>query len=358
MTVEFKDLPLKQEMLSGYLDDFLTKNPKLALRDNKKEASKQTIKIGAVGHDDATVVLFFKTGGLTTIQYKTGKNHSLGLSFAEYLHSTIDENDSLTVNLILKGIDDSTRDTLLEDLDICKDDITLTRHSHHCGVRFEITSQYKDKLVVTHYNTQKLQIQGKALFCYRTLLYSLSILLDQESLLSVISKSNDEDKVLVREEVARVHIQNEYPNSFSKMDRIFQNLLVSSYCVKLASPDFSEYSMLLYADLRVLEGVIKKVLMLHHLHTDTARIDIGQYFNCTQSTTLIKNEYQSDFDTEEVKEGLEECYHFYRVQRHALFHISEIAGTSRAISSLTEVMRLSKDIAIRIDKMYLACNRL
>lgn len=363
MEKNYQNLPFKQELTDTYLDTFFSQNSHLAIRSKDRTESKYTIKFGGIELDDATVVLFVKGSGLTTIQYKTGRNPELGESLADFLYSTIDPNERIPVNFSLKGICSETIKELLSDIADLKDkdgnsQITTTRHSQPRKTRIELYSvQFKDRLILTHHDTNVLQIQGKPLFCYRNLTYSLSILLDQAALLSVISKTSDDDKVIVREEVAQIYIEQEYKNSFSKMEAPLKKLLVSSYCVKLASPLLPEYSMLLYADLRVLEGVIKQVLSLYGLYTDSSRLDIGEYFSCTRTSCSLKSEHYDGIDSNTISQ-LESCYQYYREQRHSLFHMSDMIISSRVISTLGEVMSISKDIATNIDAMYVACTDL
>ncbi|WP_232611059.1 type II toxin-antitoxin system RnlA family toxin [Photobacterium phosphoreum] len=364
MERNYQELAFHQEKLNSFIDQFFSANNKYQIRNQDLTNSRLTLKFGCMGQDDATVILHFKRNGTTTVQFKTGKNHPLGKVLADFLYDTVDPNDSIIVNLSLKGVDKENLQALLSDLNglknlKCEKELTITSHQvtpHSC--RYEVVSNsYKDRLTITHHTTNVLQIQGKPFFCYRNLTYSLSILLDQESLLSVISKTGDDDKLFVRQEVAQVFIENEYRNSFPRMEEVYRELLVSSYCVKLASPILPEYSMLLYADLRVLEGVIKEVLMRHDKYTNSERLDIGDYFNCTRSQCSMKDEHVTDFDSVVIK-ALEECYQLYRVQRHSLFHMSDFAFEARTINSLGEVMSLSRDIASKIEAMYQVCDRL
>ncbi|NOQ35489.1 MAG: hypothetical protein GQ569_06285 [Methylococcaceae bacterium] len=366
MERNYQNLVLQQDRLNEYLEQYLAENSRIKIRNDDITVAKRTIKLGYIGTDDATVILFFKKNGVTTIQFKTGKNHQLGKTLADYLYETVDLNESLSVNLSLKGVDATNICELIDDLQSTLDDkgdpeFTITTHpvSNH-AIKYEVVSNhYKDRLVVTHYHTTNvLQIQGRPLFCYRNVSYSLAILLDQESLLAVISRTSDEDKLLVRQEVAKVYIEKVYQHSFSRMESVYKELLVSSYCVKLASPNLPEYSMLLYADLRVLEGVIKETLMRNGKYTDSDKLDIGFYFDCTARKCALKSEHSNDFNCENTCKALEECYQFYRQQRHSLFHMSDMAFTSRLISTLGEVMSLSADIASKIEELYKSCNKL
>jgi hypothetical protein len=366
MDRNYQNLALRQDMLDEFLSQYLEDNKNVKVRSDEVVKGTRVIKIGYAGVDDATINIFFKKNGVTTIQFKTGKNQPLGKKLADYLYETVDPSESATVNLSLKGIDTENIGILLDDLGSildsdAKQEFEITRHTtNKHSTQYHITSKkFKDRVVMTHHHTTNcLQVQGRPLFCYRNISYSLAILLDQQSLLSVISCTSDEDKLLVREEVAEVYIESEYKYSFPRLEPVYKDLLISSYCVKLASPELPEYSMLLYADLRVLEGIIKETLIKHGKPTDSNKLDIGYYFDCRRSSSSLKSEHISDFDTAEAISSLESCYHLYRKQRHSLFHMSDIKLASRTISTLGEVMNLSSDVASKIEELYKACDKL
>lgn len=73
MERNYKDLPLQQDYLDSYLETFFDQQQALKQRDCNRERSKLTVKFGCVGKDDATVIIYFKGDGTSTIQYKTGK---------------------------------------------------------------------------------------------------------------------------------------------------------------------------------------------------------------------------------------------------------------------------------------------
>jgi len=105
MDRNYQNLALQQERVDGYKEQYLEEHPKYKVRDDQSTTSKRTIKFGHAGVEDATVILHFKNTGLTTIQFKVGKNYDLGQTFADYLYETVDLAESETVNLSLKGID-------------------------------------------------------------------------------------------------------------------------------------------------------------------------------------------------------------------------------------------------------------
>ncbi len=361
MDRSYKDLMLKIDGIETVIEQFFKKYPQYKLRDYQNTTSKKILKFGYVGQDDALVNLYVKSKG-TTVQFKTGKNQELGKIFADYLYQTIDSNEKTSVNLSLKGFDLDYTQLLVDELNSIQDksgekEFEITKHSNKNSNRYEVRSvKYKDRLVVTHHlTTDLLQVQGKPLFCYRNFSYIISDFLDQETLFSVISKTDDNEKRIIHQEVAQGYIQRLYVISFPRMQEKYKDLLISSYCVKLSAPTLPEYSMLLYPDLRVLEGVIKEFLLKHGKATNSAGKQIGYYFS---SNRKIREEHKSDFDDEKSIAAIEACYQFYVNQRHSLFHMNDITVGSRTIDSLTNVMSLSDEISQKIESIYDACQRL
>ncbi|OZS42487.1 type II toxin-antitoxin system RnlA family toxin [Photobacterium sanguinicancri] len=357
-------LAIQRENLESYLAEFLSINSQVSLHDRVPTGSQEKFFFIMPGKEIATVILYYKTTGLTTITYKTGKNHDLGLLFHDFLVAKCDCRDSEPVNLVLKGISNENVETLISDLKEQADesdkvfDITVHHPTTQC-TKYDICSnQYKDTISINYYpSTCTLQIQGRALFCYRNITYLLSILLDQGSLLAVIERKSVDDKTILHEEIASEYIQRIIPNAYDRMDDTYKSLLISSYCVKLAAPKLPEYSMLVYADLRVLEGVIKETLMEHGLFTSSDKLDIGYYFKFDNGTEL-KTEHTTNFLDSKSIDALEQCYHYYRRNRHSLFHMEENGYEARTTDTLGEVMQISNHIASLIDAMYANCNKL
>ncbi|EOX4467704.1 type II toxin-antitoxin system RnlA family toxin [Vibrio alginolyticus] len=362
-----KNLGLQPDRLNDFVDEFFTEHADITLQARDITDSKQTFKLLKVGQDLATVILYVKSGGLVTITYETGKNWPLGKIFHDFLVSKCDSADTLKANLVLKGISKGDvelvlglmRDELLDGQSAFK--ITTDKPTTISEKYTIACTKYKDSLtLVYHTTTYKLQIQGRALFSYRTLCYHLTELLDQQSLLAVVEKNSAEDKIVLHEEVAAQYVKKALPDAFERMDSTYRDLLTSSYCVKLASPSLPEYSMLLYPDLRVLEGVIKETMAKNDLYTSSESTDIGEYFTrgqLPQSVTL-KPEYNSNFQSGTEIQCLERCYAYFKTHRHSLFHMEESGFESRTTDTIGAVMQISENIANLINSMYLSCKKL
>jgi len=366
MSVErdYSNLALELDKLDQFIQEFFSSQTTLINRSDTRNASQRTIKFGRAGIEDATVNLYFKANGTTTIQCKTGKNPELGRILSDYLFETIDVEVSSDVNLSLSGFDQNNVTSLISDLADRLDldnqpEFNVIKHTPPNAVaRYEVRStRFRDCINLTTYDSNKLVIQGKRLFTYKNIAYSLSILLDQASLLSVLSCS-DGTPAMIREEVAREHVEKVYPVSFKRMDAVLINLLTASYCVKLSSVKLPDYSMLVYPDLRVLEGVIKLALARYGNDTDTAKKEIGSYFDCTATSSSIKSAHIPSFTDHSTINPLETCYTLYRQQRHGLFHINDTVVTSRVVSTIGEAMKISAEIASVIENLYQNCPKL
>ena len=173
MERNYQDLALKPYKIDEYIYQFSNENIDVCILSDVITSDKRTIKLGYIGANEATINIFFKKDGLTTIQYKTGKNPTLGKFFADYLYETIDTNESNLINISLKEISPITMQELLDHFKYHTDNhgnaefIILMTNTSQNLTQYQITSTYKDGLVITHHITGNLQIQGRSLFCYK-----------------------------------------------------------------------------------------------------------------------------------------------------------------------------------------------
>jgi hypothetical protein len=365
MATDYKGLNLHREKIDDYVIEFVQQHS-LALRssgfyDNNK---KKRVVVGRVGIEDATVDLHMINDGTTTVQYKIGKNQELGEHLATYLSGTINPDEFCSVNFSLAGISQQDIDPIFDEIASCKDD--------NENVEFDLTIEqdetirklikirsiaHHDTITITHFKTtNKLTIQGRPLFCYRRLIYLIAELLDLAGLQAVISKTEENTATIVRTEVAKDYLRIQLTDSFDSLPKIIQDLLISGCCVKLASPRLPEYSMLLFPDLRALEGVLRTVLSDFGMYPEQEEYGFGAFFdvNKNKGTATLKSSYISNVKKDSVVQSLENAYAFFRKHRHTLFHMSDFADASRKIDTLEKALSLSKDVYVLLDDIYRA----
>lgn len=362
MVTDYKGLNLRREEIERYVQEFIDSNSLVLRSIELIDKKRKRIIIGRVGSEDAIIDLYLINDGTTTIQYKIGKNQEIGKQLADYLYGTIDPGEFVTVNFSLKGISSEDIEPIFEEL-IAYEDDNGNREFEFSVEQDEVIRKlvrvhsiaHQDSITVTHFKTtNKLIIQGRPLFSYRRIIYLMAELLDLSGLQVVLSRTEENTAAIVRTEVARDYLKTQLTESFEHLPNTIQVLLISGCCVKLASPRLPEYSMLLFPDLRALEGVLRTVLCSFGMYPETEQYGFGTFFDVSKRTATLKSNYVNNVGG--VAEPLENAYTFFLKHRHTLFHMSDFADASRKIDTLEKALFLSKDVYKLINDIYRAIN--
>lgn len=355
-----KNLNLKRESIDDYINSFSEQNS-LTVRENTHNGNKKRVVIGRVGIDDAMIDIHLNQDGTTTINHKVGKNQELGASLSQFLYNTIDPNEFININFRLKGIDPTDINPILDELRKSVDETENnefqfedTRNNSSNITKIQSIA-HNDTITVTHHpSTRVLQIQGKPLFTYRRIIYLLSELLDLSGLQNVLSRTENDTASIVRKEIAEDYLKMQLTDSYEKIQPIIRNLLLSSCCVKLASPQLPEYSMLLYPELRSLEGILKHILSKYGMYVDSEENGFGAFFSVRSGNVTLNQELHSQVDNTRLVSELEKAYSFFRKHRNGLFHMDEMISTSRVVDTLDKALSLTKDAYKAINALYVA----
>lgn len=364
MSDDFKNLHLERENIEQLVAGFADENNFIVRSITSSGVNKKRAILGAVGIEDSITDLFLNKDGTTTVSWKVGKNQGLGEQLSIYLKKSIDPDKLSSVNFSVKGITSDDFEPVLDELSQCVDE------NGKCEFNIEIKSddsikkcikissnQHDDNIVITHFKTtKKLTIQGKTLFTYRRAIYHLSELLDLNGLQSVLSCVDTESASIVRNEVAVDYLKGKLPNSYDALPSTVRSLMLSGCCVKLASPSLPEYSMLLFPDLRALEGVLRTILSEYDLNVSEEEHGFGGFFTVRQNSVTLKQESSEVIANSNLISPLESAYKFYRIHRHTLFHMQDFADSSRIVDTLDKAVSLSNDTYEIIEKIFIAKN--
>lgn len=355
---DYKDLNLNREALDENIQRFLEQNGHQLDGQIQNSTAKKRVLFGSTGAEFAMVDLHLNNTGTTTIQWKLGKNHPLGETLAVYLKGTIDPAEFENVNYSLSGITTDSFDPILDCVTESDDiEIDVIRDEDKCKQVKLKSIANQDQLTITHHRgTRVLQIQGKPLSCYRRIIFMLTDLLDLKGLEQVLYRKDDSSAEIVRKEMAEDYLKTALPKSYEHLPETVKKLLISSCCVKLASPQLPDYCLLLYPDLRALEGVLKKQMCGYNMSVADAEHGFGDFFDVEAGTgkCTIKPEFSAQIGHAGMETAFNNGYSFYRKHRHTLFHMEEFDGGSRLISSLDIAISLSKDAYAAIDGLYTA----
>ncbi|MFU8463056.1 type II toxin-antitoxin system RnlA family toxin [Pseudomonas aeruginosa] len=353
---DHKDLPLDREKLDTHILQFMEIKGYEIDGGIQANARGKRICFGAPGSEFALVDIFLNNDGTTTIHWAIGKNREVGNTLADYLKSTIDPGEFESINLSLKGITIESFEATMELLNETGEFNLDVKQDSAQRIQICITSKkHQDHLTVTlHKTTRVLQIQGKPLSCYRHLTYLLTDLLDVKGLEMVLCKKEDGIAEIVRKEIAEDYLKTIFSKSYIHLPNSVQKLLLSSCCVKLASPVLPDYCMLLYPDLRALEGVLRENLNGYNMAVSEAENGFGEFFEGKAGNHQLRAEFAATVGHEKMVDAFNLAYSFLSKHRNALFHMKDFADGSRLIDTLEKLVSLSKEAYERIDYLYTA----
>lgn len=309
------------------------------------------IVFGRVGNKFATVNVFFNKDGTSTIQYLTGANHAVGQLMADYLYDSINPAEFEQVNMVLEGFTEPDISPVLA-LTVEESHIKVVVHLQDANrlVWKILSAEYQDELTVTlHIGTRKLQIQGRPLSCYRVFIFNLSELLDLKGLEKVLIRQEDGKAEVVQQEVARTYLKSVLGESYNKLHRNVEKLLVSGLCVKLASPNLPDYCMLLYPELRSIEGVLKD--RLKSFGIVVGKDGFGDFFTKNGHRHVLNAPFVSSCPSDAAR-IISEAYTFFNMERHGLFHMDAFVEASRVISDISHLMTKSTQAWAHIKDLY------
>lgn len=353
---DYKDLNLNRETLDTNIQNFLESNGYTLDGGIQLFERRKRVVFGAAGNEFATVDLHLNAAGTTTIQWKTGKNQPLGEQLAVYLKATINPAEFENVNYSLKGITDDSFDPILDFLNESSDIEIITLQDKAICKQVTLRSiVHQDSLTLTHHrSTRVLQIQGKPLSCYRRVIFMLTDLLDLKGLEQVLYRKDDSSAEIVRKEMAEDYLKGFFHRSYIHLPETVKKLLISSCCVKLAAPKLPDYCLLLYPDLRSLEGVLKQEMAGYMMSVEDADNGFGDFFDVKGGVCTLKPEHARTVGDEKMVNAFNSGYSFFRKHRHTIFHMEEFPDGSRMIDTLDKAISLSKDAYAAIDDLYTA----
>lgn len=340
--VSYKELLLDRDSLGELISKFMEERG-LTIKEGAIQAgNKKRVEFGKAGAEFAKVDLHLVANGTTTVQWKLGKNQELGEELANYLKDSTDPDQARNVTFTLNGIISEEISPVFEQVSEDEDFSLSIRSENEKQINVVISSnKNQDHISVTHYRTtDKLLIQGKPLSSYRFFIYLLSELLDMSGLEKVLWRKDQDSSEVARPEFAISHLKGKLTCDLDGLPQKVQDLLISGCCVKLAAPQLPEYSMLLFPDLRALEGLLRKKLADYGMLVGEAEYGFGDFFD--PSCKLLEKHVET-IDSPDVVQALNNGYSFLRRHRNTLFHMEDFTDGSRVIDTLDKALALADD---------------
>lgn len=186
------------------------------------------------------------------------------------------------------------------------------------GTCWNLSLGKNDKLVVYHYNTNKLVIQGKPQSLFACIINYITELVDIEDIPRIF---NDAFKLDIDKENIHTEFQYYLPNSYDKFTPKMERVLHQAVYNLNINGDMFDGTFLAQPALRVLEGHLKKLV------TEKEIVPAGEYikyngFNMFEQNGAkyqLKEACRGTASEEEIN-YLGRCYTFYHNNRHILEH--------------------------------------
>lgn len=352
---DYRDLNLNRDNIVPTVTSFAGSNA-LNIRNivDRPGGPGMRVLIGKAGIEDATVDIYFTTTGSSTIQFKTGRNHPLGEALADSLYETIHPDEFKSINLSLKGITFDDISTIISQLtEQPGAEVFIADHGKNKNStmwKLKSKSNQDEITVHQHGTTNTLQIQGRPLSCYRELTYLTADLLDLNALECILFKKDDNRSEVIRSEVAEQFLSQKLGACVERLPEATKKLLLSGLCVQLASPALPDYCMLLYPELRSLEGAIRQRLAENNL--EDQEDSFGCFFDKANGRFTLKQEYHDSIKDAKIVAILGDAYTFFNKHRHGLFHMEAQPDGSRMLSNFTQLLTLSDKAYEHLTKLY------
>ncbi|KGT47306.1 type II toxin-antitoxin system RnlA family toxin [Acinetobacter sp. HR7] len=357
---ELKNLLFPKDQLPSLLEAFQQeKGVKITAKQQTQDLEIYTVS--HIGVADGLLNIYNNKNGTTTF-YPNGKNIALAQQLAFYLKQSCSQEQG-RVQMTLDGFEPTDIQSLIDILindtknengeSIYSCEVINEKHA----IRFKLNNlSHKDSLNITVYYTKKMIINGLPLSCYKEFIFRLSELLDASGLEKVISKTDESAVQFLDERTVKHHLKSKLPNAFDHLPSKLLNMLISSSTLKSVQLNLQDYSLLLFSELRALEGVLKSILQTFPEiddKIDEEKFTFGQLFdNIAPSRFELNSECKEVISNPNLFLALNSAYSFFNKQRHTLFHIDNFVASSRVITDFNQLLALTDEVYVLIDNLY------
>lgn len=301
------------------------------------------------GEKSATLHVYKRNDGLTTLNAKVGGNQALSQRLGEHVANACRKKEYKQRQLSLGAITTAHWDGLIKHLGEVGD-FNVTEEKHEDAVRFRVRKGPGDEVLLHRFTTGSFLMQGKCRDTYATVAATLCALVpNKREMVQAQLKALELDHVKADELLAE--LQGRIPSAMRWFGEVGAAILAPCLAVSKVTIDLPDYSMFVHPAFRGLEAYMKTILV-EHGYAASNSVGIGRnYFNGARLLVSVRDRIGCEYKCRAV----EEAYALYEKHRHSLFHVDANVETSRtidtqdeAISLVDEVLRCLQDTASKI----------
>lgn len=340
--MSYKSLNLERDKIESAIKNF---SEKALVQIHSKPHNLYIYTVKAESESLATLNVYYLNDGTTTILAETGKNHSLSKKIADYVVEKCEVKNIPEKSLYIKKLSEDDFTTLLEFLQDFNAKVEEGKNLPH-GKQYKIISPYGDYVLLNKYDAGSFQVQGRGKIIKSWVIEGLTGLLPYKEIIDAQLKELD---VNVSPETVISGLENVIPTAFEFLGNKLQAIMSPAIALNSVNITLSDYSAFVFPALKGLEGYIKKLLSENNVivgNDGFGSILVGGSTDRLNSTTI------ATINNTKIVRAIEECYTYYKKQRHGLFHVDGIVETSRVISKREEANEIITEIFDIIQKTY------
>lgn len=347
---KIKNLEIDLNNIQGWVEGFCSEKD-YDLKEIHKGGNEQVIIFTFELSESSFSINFYPTkGNRYTLFWGTGKNQDISKEFAEYIIdrlgtvNTTEASNSFSVKLEEK--------TFLAFIDLlCEEDVNCTKNENDKEYLYRLkSSKYGDNITIHYFkNTNRLQVQGRRLQLFNKAVDLVSMECETTE---IVAAEIRYAKVSLEVDDIMNEMEKALGDVYLFLAKAHKDILCSAfvqYRVEIPMPD---YSMIVQASARGMEGYMLKILSNNNVIVDDN--SIGYFFtNEDHNRPLsLKSEYESAIDNNTITSELNRLYKWWHKTRHQYSHARENDWLTATISDRRVADSLFKEAIELIKSSY------
>ena len=231
-----------------------------------------------------------------------GNSQEKSLELAIYLKEKLVDDERKSVQVVVKKIDQTIFDLLLEYLNEQNSKTEMSEfkikeyQNDEKIIRVKVTSvKYSDSIDITHYRTNDtLMFQGKPLYTFCQISYFMAEFTDYNGFMEIAYKGITYESIEINTDIVNEELKIRLSNSYELLGDTINKMLLSSFIFKGLIIELPEYSCFVFPALRALEGVINKTLSEYEIIVDNNVNSFKNIFYQKTDGSFVLNSRFSD----------------------------------------------------------------
>lgn len=320
-----KGLKLNREKLYEYISTELSKD--YQIQKECKPNNLTIFKFIATGIPNALLNVYENLDGTTTLHYKVGANQDLSKKIAEHLVTICEIKTFKSNSFYIKSIRDEDFDTLLSFLTENGNTIENDK-TEQAGKRIiKIKGKQGDTITVTKHINNSFQVQGKPMLLFNEIMELLSELMPFKDIIEQ-QLSFYETNLTTADILGE--LENKLPTTHDLIEDKIKVILTPSLALAKIGVELDDYSAFAFPALRALEGIMKQIFKNRGIVIP--KEGFGEYIKCDGDNCVFTDKGKSIITDSGMQSKICKMYKYYKIHRHALFHVDGMVVTTKIIS--------------------------